>query len=319
MQEVRTVGGIVYTSAYTYDGPGRLQAVTYPSGRIVTYAYDALGRATGIGLKRSATAPEEIVVGGGQYLPYGGLRALLFGNGLALSSSLDREHRLTGFTLADAGQQTLISRTHAHGDGWNLTAIGDNLDPAESQSLAYDAAGRLAAAAGSYGSLTWTYDLVGNRTSERRGAGPAQSYSYPPTSNRLAALLDGATPVRSFTHDAAGNLVRDERPGSDLEYVIDAAGRIGEAKVNGVSRGAYRYDGLNRLAVREERNSVPARLAGAARRRDRVIAETDGFGTVVREYIWLDEVPVAVLDGTVDPQDPELHFVHTDHLARRSC
>ncbi len=37
VQEVRTVGGIVYTSAYTYDGPGRLQAVTYPSGRIVTY------------------------------------------------------------------------------------------------------------------------------------------------------------------------------------------------------------------------------------------------------------------------------------------
>ncbi len=30
--------------------------------------------------------------------------------------------------------------------------------------------------------------------------------------------------------------------------------------MNGVSRGAYRYDGLNRLAVREERNSVPARL-----------------------------------------------------------
>jgi RHS repeat-associated protein len=49
---------------------------------------------------------------------------------------------------------------------------------------------------------------------------------------------------------------------------------------------------------------------------DRLIAETDGAGTIVREYVWAGDVPVAVLDGTADPANPTLLWVYADHLKR---
>ncbi len=42
---------------------------------------------------------------------------------------------------------------------------------------------------------------------------------------------------------------------------------------------------------------------------DWVIAETNGAGTRVREYIWIDDLPVAVLDGSVKPASPALLWV----------
>ena len=44
--------------------------------------------------------------------------------------------------------------------------------------------------------------------------------------------------------------------------------------------------------------------------------ETNGAGVAVREYVWVGDVPVAVLDGSSTPSNPTLLFVHTDHLSR---
>jgi RHS repeat-associated protein len=49
---------------------------------------------------------------------------------------------------------------------------------------------------------------------------------------------------------------------------------------------------------------------------NRVIAEVNASGTTVREYIWMDDLPVAVLDGTTSTANPTLFFVHADHLNR---
>ncbi len=35
-------------------------------------------------------------------------------------------------------------------------------------------------------------------------------------------------------------------------------------------------------------------------------------GTVLREYVWLHGMPVAVIDGP--PSAPAVHYVHADHL-----
>ncbi|MEJ1161944.1 RHS repeat-associated core domain-containing protein [Prosthecomicrobium sp. N25] len=48
--------------------------------------------------------------------------------------------------------------------------------------------------------------------------------------------------------------------------------------------------------------------------RDRPIAETNGAGVTLREYIWLDDLPVAV-DGA-NLATPTLLHVHNDHVGR---
>jgi RHS repeat-associated protein len=43
-----------------------------------------------------------------------------------------------------------------------------------------------------------------------------------------------------------------------------------------------------------------------------LIAEANGSGTVQKEYIWLDDLPVAMVDST--GTSPVLYFIHTDQL-----
>jgi RHS repeat-associated protein len=47
----------------------------------------------------------------------------------------------------------------------------------------------------------------------------------------------------------------------------------------------------------------------------RLIAEASDSGQTVREYVWLDDLPLAVI-ADVDTASPQLWFVHADHLDR---
>jgi hypothetical protein len=50
------------------------------------------------------------------------------------------------------------------GDALNITGLTDTVAGANSQTLGYSAANRLNSASGAYGSKTWIFDGVGNRT-----------------------------------------------------------------------------------------------------------------------------------------------------------
>ncbi len=78
----------------------------------------------------------------------------------------------------------------------------------------------------------------------------------------------------------------------------------------------YVYDGLERLAIRTTQNMTPAGtthyvydLGG------RLIAEANDTGQTLREYVWLDEMPLTVI-ADVNTMSPQLWFVHADHLDR---
>lgn len=47
----------------------------------------------------------------------------------------------------------------------------------------------------------------------------------------------------------------------------------------------------------------------------RLIAEANASGQTIREYIWIDDLPLAVV-ADVDTASPQLWFVHADHLDR---
>lgn len=45
-----------------------------------------------------------------------------------------------------------------------------------------------------------------------------------------------------------------------------------------------------------------------------LIEEADGTGAAVREYIWLDDMPVAMVDHS--GASPVVYYIHSDHLGR---
>ncbi|MFN0219954.1 MAG: hypothetical protein ACKVP4_14210 [Hyphomicrobium sp.] len=63
-------------------------------------------------------------------------------------------------------------------------------------------ANRLASAGWAYGSQIWTYDGVGNRTSEAK-AGVRGSLTFPATSNRLQSIARAGSTIRALTCDGA--------------------------------------------------------------------------------------------------------------------
>jgi RHS repeat-associated protein len=82
--------------------------------------------------------------------------------------------------------------------------------------------------------------------------------------------------------------------------------------------GTYRYDALNRLAARTVTQSAAPTTVTTLYVHDlddHIIAETDASGQTLREYIWLGDIPLAVVDK-VATGAPVIYYVHADHLGR---
>jgi RHS repeat-associated protein len=231
----------------------------------------------------------------------------------------------------------LLDRSLARADALNITGITDNVTAANSQTFGYTAANRLAAATGSYGAYSWSYDLVGNRTAEgitpSGGSLTTDTYAYPTTSNRIQTVTRGASTVRQMTYDGAGNMLTDNRAGATTTYTYNKRNRLASA-TSGALVWGYTYNGLEQLAVRTLTTGGTDITHFLHDIFGNVIAETGGGGATgttgtLREYIWLPEAMIAPTMGSaaeiarpmavvedVETATPLLWFVHVDHLHR---
>jgi len=179
---------------YAY-GPGRQAGLTYPSGRVIAYGFNASGQVS------SLTVDGATILGAAEYLPFGAVKKWVWGNGQVYERSYDLDGRVDTLTTGPS--------TGTYGD--------------LSQVFGYDSLNRLISAQLAAGqSQSFVYDANGNRTSATVN-GAATTYIYPATSHRLTSL-SGAT-TRSFTYDAAGNTTAS----AGVTYVYDGRGRMKQA------------------------------------------------------------------------------------------
>ena len=299
---------------YTYDAAGKITSMTYPSGRIVDFTRDSLGNISNMYTRKHAGAAQETVVYNVTRHPFGPLKSFTFGsNNIVATFGLDTDYRIS--SLQEGGT---ANRTYTW-VGANLNQITNVLTPAQSESFTYTPTNRLATAIGGYGSYGWAYDAVGNRTSETLGSATS-TYAYPPTSNRLTSITPSVGAVRNFGYDAAGNTITDSRsPTPAMTFDYDPEGRLSKATQTATpaENATYKYDALSRLALRtvNHTSGAPTVIGYIHDLNDRIIAETDAAGATLREYIWMDDLPVAVVDN-VNTASPILYHVHTDHLMR---
>jgi RHS repeat-associated protein len=92
--------------------------------------------------------------------------------------------------------------------------------------------------------------------------------------------------------------------------------RLDRLTIGSTVTADYTYDGLERLALRVTQNMTPAGTTHYVYdRAGHLIVEADSSGNTLREYVWLDDTPLAVV-ADVDTMSPKLWFVHADHLDR---
>ena len=112
-----------------------------------------------------------------------------------------------------------------------MGVLHHNISSLRNEGYQYSTRELLSQATGQWDTLDFTYDAVGNRTSKVETIGASvnsQAYSYPLTSNRLSDIAEAGSQVRSFTYDAAGNVISEDRLGDIYTYTYNAANRAGD-------------------------------------------------------------------------------------------
>lgn len=198
--EAKTVAGTTYATSFTYDAGGNRTAMTYPSGRVVTYGYDFADRPF------SASAGATPLVISASYLPFGPMASLTYGNGTTKTMSFDARYRPLENKLTGAGG-AIADYLYANDAAGNITQIHDALDPSYNRDFGYDDLNRLVTANGGaslWGAGSYTYDAMGNMLTFALGTSRVGSFNYSGTTPKLAAATEnGAT--RAVSYDATGN------------------------------------------------------------------------------------------------------------------
>jgi RHS repeat-associated protein len=256
--KTQSLHGRSLTIGYGYAMGGKVNRIAYPSGRVVTYAYDSAGRPVSVSVDGAS------LLSVATYEPFGQANGWLWSNGTRHQRSYDRNGRVTALTFP--------------------------VETADQQSFGYDLLDRLVSAtlAGSNVSLAYSYDATGNRTSEARN-GAASQYVTGSASNRLQGI--GGATTRSMSYNASGSLASDrgitfsydgrERlisAGSTSYYVSGLDQRIEKA-----GPGAGTASGVRQFVYDEQ---------------GRLLGEYDGgSGAPIAEHIYFGDWPVGLMRG----------------------
>tara|TARA_R110000868_G_scaffold43628_1_gene146307 strand:- start:799 stop:5604 length:4806 start_codon:yes stop_codon:yes gene_type:complete len=266
-----------------------LIGVTYPSGNQVNYTYlhgnvssmslnvtDAQGQSTAQNLASSIN-----------YLPFGDVTSLTYGNGKLLTQSFDLSYQLSSKKVVG-----IFDKNYTFNTLGDISDIADLTTPATNQTFEYDVVQRLADAQGSYGALAFSYDAIGNRLTKTVN-GVDDIYQY--SNNRLQTAAN-----KTMTYDANGNLTSR---GAET-YSYNDANRLENALV---TSGTYTYD-YNPLGQRVIKDSNGQKRFYHYDPSGLLLAETDQNGQTLVEYYYLNGQRLAInLAGTI-------YYVHTNHL-----
>jgi len=279
VSETRTINGIAYVTGYSYDSAGRLSGLTYPSGRTVAYSFDALGRVSQVSTTPLGGAA-QVVASGITYQPFGGVKSYTLGNGQTYTRGFDLDGRIASYNL---GAQSFALGYDAAS---RISFITENANPANANTYSYDNLDRLIGAVLPNVPFAYVYDAVGNRNSKTVGAS-TDTYAYGTTSNRLASIAAQAGATRSFSFDSNGSTAND----GVNQYVYDSRGRMVQS-VGALGTTAYQVNALGQRIRKTNSTEDRVYLYDA---RGRLIAETDPGGTLRREYLYLNDIPLAVI------------------------
>jgi RHS repeat-associated protein len=299
---VTTVVGYEYTL-------GRLTGITYPSGRRLAIRWSG-AHVVSIALAKDTRSDPLPLIDQVTYQPFGPVGSwqwAMAGSAQAHERVTDLDGRIVRMRLGDVFRDIrydeadrIVSFTHLAADGMPR--------PALDQSFGYDANSRLTSVVTATTSWAIAHDPNGNRT-ELSLSGMPSAYITDVASNRLMAMTN---PARSFGYDNAGNTTSDSA-GYTASY--DLPGQLAVLSRGGMT-ARYSYD-TERRRIRKFTNAGPqSTVIFVYDLQGQLLGEYDQQGRAIREYVWLDNVPVAVF--MPDPADstgaPLVYFIHTDHL-----
>ena len=200
VQVATAVDGTTYTMAGGYDGNGRLNQVTYPSGFVANYGYNSIGYANQLSDAGAQTLWTANAMDAEQHLTQ-----QTSGNGIATSRSFSPTNgRL--LSIASGASNSVQSSSYTYDLLGNPLSRTDDTQSL-SESFTYDPLNRLLTATVS-GSVApakaYSYNSIGNMMSKS----DVGAYSYAPPGSPLphaVMSVSGSTISTTFNYDPNGN------------------------------------------------------------------------------------------------------------------
>jgi RHS repeat-associated protein len=297
-------GSTLFTLGYGYNANGVLAALTYPDNQTVTYAPDALGRATQVVSTAGVAYATEI-----KYWPSGAISSFIYGNGI--KHSMQPNERLLPTRSLDSHfvgttEIKVLDDTYAFDPNANVTDIVDRAQNGlTTRGMAYDGADRLTAAVSplQWGNATYGYDALDNLRSADQGTRQYR-YNYD-AANRLASIKSptGAA-IFAFAYDSHGNTLSKNSQG----YQFDSVNRM--SQVTGLQ--TYRYDGQGRrVQTTDSDNKTTFWIYSQS---GQVIYTSEARRNQNVSYIYLGNSQIATRAVAWTGGGVTLRFQHTDAL-----
>ena len=275
--------------------------MTYPSGRIVDYTYDTLGRVDSVATRVNELATPVPLASGLTYQPFGGLDAMTYGNNATLALAYDLDGRMAAMDARDATAAAILDLDYGFDLAGNIETITDVGATGRGRGYIYDALHRLTDASGGIPTESFGYDSVGNRQTRN-----ADTYAYAALSNQLDSATEaGAT--RLLGYSASGNTASDDRAAAaNRTYSYNSTDRLTQVDEGGLPLATYLHNPGGQRIAKTVGATATHYLYGSG---GKLIGETDGeTGAVQAEYVWFDGMPLAYIAGGA------VYAIHADHL-----
>jgi RHS repeat-associated protein len=306
---------------FSYDKNGNPLSLQYPNAVTATYTYDYADRQATLVMQDGAN-PSQTLVSASSYKPQGPLASLTLGNGRTETHAFSNRYLPTSISVSGS----LLSWSYSNDGVGNPTAITDTLNSANNRTYAYQAPQYfLTTGNGPWGTLSWTYDKIGNRLTETRGL-TTDTYSYLVNGTggnraQIDDIVPGSGPTATYSYDTVGEVL--DNGSQDFFYGDDRRmKRIGTLWPN----TTFAYDGRGYLTEsihtpafqRDTDRTYPTySSAGLFLHR---FAHREPFGLLSASdsdlYVfYFAGRPVATLDNvTTSSTTSTLRYLSTDHL-----
>lgn len=302
-KKTQVTAGTALAVGYAYSASGRVSTMTYPSGGIASYTYDAAGRPVGLSWKSSPSAAPVTVVSSATYLPFGPLDVTTFGNGRVLTKSYDKDYIVDSVVSSAADGLAIDFGRDAAGQITSATASGSS---PSSRSYVYDNLSRLTRVNDGGGQLVedYAYNKTGDRTLKQFAGQPAQVYTYLAGTHRLGSAAGVA---RSY--DANGNTT-NRGDGVTLDY--DDRNYLAGAAVPG-NPTSYDYTGHGERVLKSQNSGATPVVRRYVYDEDGKLISEQSTDVVTgqlawTEYLFLGSTVVALV------RDTGVSYLETDHL-----
>lgn len=287
-EEALTLEGETRKFGYAYTPNGHLASVTYPRGRTIAFAPNALGQ----------PAQAGSYVTDVRYWPEGDIKSMRYANGIAYSTQKNARRLPSNRTYASGAGALLYSQDLGYDPNANLVSVNDiaGTSPSRSKTMTYDGLDRLktATAPGLWGTEGFTYDALDN-IKTRVKDGQTYDYGYDGL-NRLRDIKVGAAAVRSYWYDLQGNTICRQTDGclSGGALTFDLANRL--QRYNGLQ--SYQYDAWGRR-VRKTSLTTGADTLSLYSQGGQLMVEHDSATNTISDYVYLGTNMVAKVSDTL--------------------